>query len=89
MRYLICVTTYAASAKEIEKLKAELQKAKREAADEKAAAEQAATAISALKATSAKHEARVEETSRSSKTPVKSARSSSRKARSRLPNYPP
>ena len=52
---------YAASAKEIEKLKAELQEAKQEAASEKATAELAAAALSDLKATGAKHEARVEE----------------------------
>ena len=51
----------AASAKEIEKLKAELEKAKQEATVEKAAAQEAATALSALRATSDKHEARVEE----------------------------
>ena len=51
----------AASAKEIEKLKAELEKAKQEAAVEKAAAKEAATALSSLRATSDKHEARVEE----------------------------
>ena len=52
---------YAASAKEIEKLKAELEKAKQEAAVERAAAKEAATALSALRATSDKHEGRVEE----------------------------
>ena len=52
---------YAASAKEIEKLKVELEKAKQEAAVERAAAKEVATALSALRATSDKHEARVEE----------------------------
>ena len=51
---------YAASAKEIEKLKAELEKAKQEASGERAAAREAATALSALRAPSDKHEARVE-----------------------------
>ena len=48
-------------AAEIEKLKAELEKARQEAADEKVAAIQAAAELSALKAESDKHEARVGE----------------------------
>ena len=49
----------AASAKGIEKLKAELEKAKQEAADHRMAAKRAAAELSSLKAVSDKHEARV------------------------------
>jgi hypothetical protein len=45
----------------MEKLKAELEKAKQETAVEKAAAQEAVAALSALRATSDKHQARVEE----------------------------
>ena len=46
---------------EVENLKAELDKAKREAADHKMAADHAAAELSSLKAVSEKHEARVAE----------------------------
>ena len=48
-------------AAEVERLKAELEKVRQEAADEKAAAKRAAAELSTLKTVSDKHEARVGE----------------------------
>ena len=57
----LLIIASTASAAEVEKLKAELQKMKQKAEEEKTAAEQAAATLATLKAASAKHEARVEE----------------------------